>query len=348
MNILDVDITRVIRWQVEPISQDVLWSPSRTVGILNPLIYQALRRSQLPESASPDIFYNDNRGVLINTGVGIVISGDLTLETKVDWIVRGMPLLISCLRSASGQLINGSETISLGHVTVDSLPTPPVPDRTTSEHVAAPAVILKSAITPEDTALALEYFEDGGPPAHRSMLVDALHAYALSDYKKAIVYAAVAMETVAATVLDSEFEKIRASTPRSSQWRVVEIPQQGGNIAKDPVFDALRTGVKFARLLHELSLYVRSRSLMLENNPLYSLARTVYKTRNEIVHHAEPQDRNAPGALAIDRDSARTSVQCALNVCNWFGEGLRFGIYDREALVYEKVAADSPIAPPAA
>jgi len=44
-------------------------------------------------------------------------------------------------------------------------------------------------------------------PVYSDLLLDAIEALALSDFKKSVLYAAIAVETMAATVLDEEYER---------------------------------------------------------------------------------------------------------------------------------------------
>jgi hypothetical protein len=337
MRLLDVNLRKVIRWSVNTDFPDIIWSPSRTFGILNPLIHHALRKRQLPELEQMSVFSNGGVDVLITDSIGIMLTGEKTDHDVFDWVIDRIPLLVSCLRTASGQLIINPDTMSVADVELTDLPSAEFRKDVGVTQAAAPATIRESAITPDDMRLALEYFETSGPPSPRSMLVDALHAYFSSDYKKAIVYAAIAMESVGATTLDREFDQALAEGGGLQRFRVIELNQAGGAVVtKDPVFSLLRESIKFKSLLHELSLYVRNRSLLVENQGLYSQALRVYKTRNDIVHHAEPRGPEDSAALRLDRETSRTAVDCALSVCQWFGEGLRFGLYDQRNLTYDR------------
>lgn len=159
-------------------------------------------------------------------------------------------------------------------------------------------------------------------PVYGEVLLDALEASFMSDDRKAILYAAISVEAMAATRVREIFDA--ALSAQSADLRVVNIPQNGGSVtSKDPVFDALESNAKrnFKMRLHEEPLYVMRRSMRLEQQALYDELLAVHKARNELAHGASP---NSGAGVPLDHAGARRAIDSALQAFAWFGASGRY------------------------
>lgn len=136
------------------------------------------------------------------------------------------------------------------------------------------------------TAVGVEILErvlaspvDVQVPLAAEIMLDALEARTHRDYKKAILYAAIAAESALSGHLDQEYEKILQTGLGCARFRVTERTLAGGRVKReDPVYAAIPE--TFKSLLHERSLYVLGRSILLEDEDIYRQAVKLYKTRN--------------------------------------------------------------------
>jgi len=145
-------------------------------------------------------------------------------------------------------------------------------------------------------------------------MIDGFEAHRDEDYRKSVLYSAIAMESYAARVVDEAYQKVVGES-QNHAFRVIEEAGPGF----DPVFQYLRNGRNFSRFLHELPLYLWKRSLRLEDKKLYEDALKLYRTRNSVAHQ---------GFVAITREdihelSPSASLECqhvARRVLNWLGD----------------------------
>lgn len=179
-----------------------------------------------------------------------------------------------------------------------------------------------SAITFDLLSKSTKDLTDYDVPVYGKVLLDALEASFMSDDRKAILYAAISVEAMAATRVRELFEA--ALSAQSADLRVVNIPQSGGSVTtKDPVFDVLESNAKrnFKMRLHEQPLYVMRRSLRVEQQALYDELLAVHKARNELAHGASPNSRTG---VPLDHLGARRAIDSALRAFAWFGASGRY------------------------
>jgi hypothetical protein len=157
------------------------------------------------------------------------------------------------------------------------------------------------------------------PPTHEALFLDAISAYRGNDHRRAILYAAISTEVAFGFVIDEEYARILA-TQKDERFRVVELPQAGGvTIRKDPVYERLRRRSDFSVFLHELSLYVLRRSLLTENQSLYSDATRLYSTRNQLVHSGELAESDANRPYTLDKNGAMAAIRTTAALFAWLG-----------------------------
>ncbi len=207
------------------------------------------------------------------------------------------------------------------------LPTRGVPSPSKLRRAVAKSII-ETAVTRSHIESACSCSPEFSVPIFDTLLLDAISAHASHDYRKSILYSAIAVESAASIVLENRFENhIKLSS--SQNWRVIEIPQSGGKTArKDPIWSILREREDANALLHEGALYLLGRSLMLENDFLYRLARRLRSTRNKIVHLGEPPEQNSSQYLSIDQQGSSDALNCANEVLNWLGVGNEYKLHE--------------------
>ncbi|MCI0704111.1 MAG: hypothetical protein L0241_23890 [Planctomycetia bacterium] len=148
-----------------------------------------------------------------------------------------------------------------------------------------------------DTALTVEMVSRAGelppkfePPIYEGVLLDAFKAVIESDFRTALLYAALAIEVVAGTILDQQHKAQLSACPIPPHIRAIrsEAGDSAGEL-EDPVYKHLRKNGRFENLLHELPLYVMQKSLKLEHPSVFEQARKAYQTRNSLAHLGEPR-----------------------------------------------------------
>ncbi len=201
----------------------------------------------------------------------------------------------------------------------------PVPSRLRR---AVAKSIVETAVTRTHIESACSRSPGFSAPIFDTLLLDAISAHASHDYRKSILYSAIAVESAASIVLEETFENyIKLSN--SQNWRVIEIPQSGGKtIRKDPIWSYLRKRENANSLFHEGALYVLGRSLMLENHPFYQFMERLRSTRNKIVHLGEPPEQDSGEYLSIDQQGSSDALNCANEVLNWLGVGNEYKLHE--------------------
>jgi len=185
--------------------------------------------------------------------------------------------------------------------------------------------ILSTALTEQHASMVAAMSSDFSIPVHAEVLLDALEAHIQQDYRKALLYGAIAIEVFARECLEAES---KASLARSDpRHRVVALPVAGGtNTIKDPVFDLLAQSDNFARVLHELPLYVLGRSLLIDRPETYRRALRLYATRNKIAHQGIPPDDDKH--FPFTSSGSAEALRAAIDTVAWFGDTGPYLVWD--------------------
>jgi hypothetical protein len=180
------------------------------------------------------------------------------------------------------------------------------------------AYMLKTALTRGHLEQALPLTEELVPLADE-LLLDALLAYEQRRHREAILFSAIAIESIAKQKLTKVIADAIASGQRPEHLNIVELPLAGDKKAiKEPIF-ALLAGDNFQRLLHEAPLYVLRKSLLVEKPELYQHARELYGTRNRLSHGQALTEEDAAKLVPVDRAGAKRALETAVAVFDWFG-----------------------------
>lgn len=156
------------------------------------------------------------------------------------------------------------------------------------------------------------------PNASDEIMIDAIRAYHQSDWTKAILYSAIAMETFVGEQIDLLFESAATASrpPQHLRLRSIRV-SKNKTLLKDGVFSFLREKGKFDTMINELSDYLLRKSLKANDSELYRRATVLYKSRNRIAHDGASQSNT--GLLAVDHKGAKEAIDTATAVCRWYG-----------------------------
>jgi hypothetical protein len=249
-------------------------------------------------------------------------AGSVKTETPEVYELAGRMLLR--LRHASGQATM-PKIETLQFVTFFETDSPvcvgPLPE---VQGGAVQDYILRTAITAQHICAPPGHSGDFVPPTHEVLFLDAVAAYRSYDFRKAILYAAIAIEVAFGSVIDSAYAHVLAA-PRDERFRVIARTQAGGaQVLKDPIYERLRGRLDFDLLINEVTLYVLQRSLLVENEALYQRAKRLNLTRNKLVHAGVLREPTTDDLLALDKNGSMAALETALDLFSWLGERADF------------------------
>ena len=154
-----------------------------------------------------------------------------------------------------------------------------------------------------------------------SLILDSIQALLERDFRRTLLYAAIALETFISNVLGDSYLNSLKVEAHPTQLRITDFTVSKGNtVKKDPIFTFLdrSSRTNFALLLHEIPLYLLNKSLQLDDAHLYQSALRLYRTRNKIVHSGVIPEEDGE-LFASTFSDAKDGLQTMLNVCYWFG-----------------------------
>jgi hypothetical protein len=258
---------------------------------------------------------------------------DLTVESQTGEFLSLLTMardLFARLRHLSGQatMPKVENWLSSSFAELDDLPTYDPPSEIL-DHLFA-KYSFTTAITTEHLRAAAALGSDYIPPIQEVLLLDAIAAHRERNFQTAILYAAMSTEVALGSVIDAAYEGI-IGNPIDTRFRVVGIPQAGGTLVyKDPVYERLRSRTDFSVLLHELSLYVLRRSLLLDDESLFQRAKRLYATRNKIVHSGELTEEDTTKLHVFDEMGSMDALKTAVHLFSWLGERTNFPLPSTE------------------
>jgi len=173
-----------------------------------------------------------------------------------------------------------------------------------------------TAITWHRMEKADEILANNELPVYSILLLDAIYAIQQNDYRRAILYSALSVESLAYTKLDEKYQSFLEHGDPTGMIRVVTIR---GDKKEDPIYKMMRERTHFRLLLHECPLYLEKRSLLLENEPLYQQAMKLYSTRNKIAHLGELPSDQKGDYFNLDLLGAISALECTKDIFKWFG-----------------------------
>ena len=285
--LLLVHLSGKIRWRTNQTDLPTFTLESdERFQLLNPLLIRELEQSQRPHNPVTSDFgiYRDGEVMFETDSIGLKVNdqidfGDQLFETLQSFLAQ----LMTACRLTSKQSELPKFVFAISRTPSDELPELRYPEPNPNSQTAFLAYLWSTALTPDHIIRADKLLQGGGIPAYHDILLDAVQAFRMSDYRRAILYTAIAIESLAAETLNNTYICLLSKRGTSDQWRMIELKQAGGeSTRKDPIYEYLIARDDFGALLHERPLYLFQRSLLVEDQDLYRTARELYRTRNKI------------------------------------------------------------------
>lgn len=150
------------------------------------------------------------------------------------------------------------------------------------------------------------------------LMVDAISALEHFDFRRAIIFAAIAAEAAASASVERLHAEALAENP--PPFAYVEVVADGVPQRVDPVFKLIwgdARGNYLRRALHEARLHIRKPSLLAENQGLYQALRRVATTRNDLVHRGLLE--LAEARVSVDQEGAEQAISAGHELLRWLG-----------------------------
>ncbi|MCL4872270.1 MAG: hypothetical protein KJ063_25195 [Anaerolineae bacterium] len=347
MRIFEILLTGEIHWKIhrnDPEKQNLLSLPG--CFFVNPLLYSKFTFPQ------PGIRI---RALGITTDMVIVSTSGIVLGTNLDSIdISSIPFefeqvkfiklenspdsddsdisivpvyserLTVSLRQASKQVDIPKSLVSFHLAECTELPKLDFPRKITDSVNLLQKYIWDTAASWNHLLIADAEIVNLATPIYEKLLLDAIHAFRDRDYRRALLYAAISIESLTATKLDGIYADVTQGRISTKDLRVISSTQKGGiPVLKDPVYEFLFEKGKFAERLHQIPLYLTGKSLFVENEALYQKAIKLYRTRNKIAHLGEPPS-GEQSYFEMNEEDGIAAIECAIEIMQWFGEQTNF------------------------
>jgi hypothetical protein len=258
-------------------------------------------------------------------GTRFAASDRITFTTQASDPETALEIALFYLRWM--RFVSGQASLGVDILGYEVQPDGPLTHLEISQSIALRLRLLKNV---EGTALTfralrsrLAMAADLRVPVYAEVLLDAVDASDTGDVRKAILYAAIAVEVMATTKLDDAFKEEVKRGAHSLSLVTRALPG-GKTVQKDPLFDQLHESAKrnFRILLHELPLYVSRRSLLVDNEEMYQQLLKLHATRNDLVHTGGVG--GSTDRLPVDHDGAKEAMRLAIAAFQWFGAEGRY------------------------
>ncbi len=330
IRILGIMTTASVRWRITITSPELFEAKLCGYPLLNPIFNHLLvEESSVANYARiSQIFLPSKDEVVFSSGtIHLMIPSDINVDVFSDdnfaKIEAQVLAFLMWIRFLSFQHEMPSSPTTLGRVWIEDEPlaTPVFPDLSGAHKAFGHAYLVECCATEHMAAEAARRVAvQDTVPVYHYLLVDAFAAFEAYDYRQCLLYAAIAVEALAASCLDREYSA-RLSGNTGPNMRIIELPQAGGAmVRKDPVYEALSARTEFSALLHERPLYLLGKSLLTEHPEIYRRALMLYSTRNKIVHRGELSGEDAARCFSLSRGDAQIALGCAADIFRWFGE----------------------------
>lgn len=259
------------------------------------------------------------RGLVLETESGSTDGGaSLSAFDNVSEVLRR-------LRHVSGQFLMPTMVVAATSELIAADTTPIGESRNEITNARVRNYMVPTAISGSHLQTVGHLPTDYDVPIHAEVLLDALQAHVEHDFRKALLCAAIAVESFARQRLQAAAdENVRAAAP---QHRTASFTGAGGSTTnKDPIAELLLQSDSFTKLLHEAPLYILGRSLLLDRPNTYRDMTRLYSTRNKIAHMGMPP--NEEKYFAMTMADAKVALHAAISALEWFGGGGSFIVWD--------------------
>jgi len=287
---------------------------------VNPLLYSKLNTSPSIEVRIAGI---KDEASIITTNCFVFgttrSQEDADIMIFPDYVER----LATNLRYVSKQVDISRNFVSMFRIEIDGMPSLDFPHKNLEVESLLNSYVWSTAIVWEDLFIADNELNNKTIPVYETLLVDAIHALKGKDYRRALLFAAMSIESLTSTKLDEIYASITRSNDFQGNLRIIEFQKGNSLIRKDPVFEFLFSKSKFSERLHEVPLYLIGKSLFDEKEVLYQKAIKLYRTRNKIAHIGESPSGEQSYFEMNEKDSL-VAINSAIEIMDWFGEKIDF------------------------
>jgi hypothetical protein len=139
-----------------------------------------------------------------------------------------IPLLMSACRLVSKQAGLSKKVNGIINLSLNELPKLVFPEPNPNVEGIYRSYIKSTALTLKHIYEANQLLLKGNIPAHHEIMLDAIEAFYMSDYRKAILYAVIAMERLASEALENAYSRLLFQAEPIKQWRIIEFTLEGG------------------------------------------------------------------------------------------------------------------------
>jgi hypothetical protein len=317
MKVARIVLADSIRWNIR--HADPKSIPLRFLEglrLINPLVPVRGWRQPLVAALGGDIWH------VVTDGLTFVMPDEFTTDDLADRLVP----FIRAIRVASRQASLLDRVVFTANYSASRLPSLVQPQPSLRRGELFGSYRIKTALTFDLVRRVSHQDKLADYHLYDEILLDALNAHESSDYRQAILYAAIAMESLASSVLEQKYSEILAKSKPPSHVNILTSPLPRGEVWRgDPIYRLLTKTDNFTRLLHEAPLYLLRRSMRSEDEGLYQSCERLYGQRNRLGHGKplKPED------LPLDRNGALEALKVAIRAFQWFGsEGFHAPVLD--------------------
>jgi hypothetical protein len=174
-------------------------------------------------------------------------------------------------------------------------------------------------------------------PVYHEIMVESISAYMKDDFRKTILYSAIAVEIAANTILEEEYKKALIIN-KSKFLRLITIRQPKNMVViKDPIYECLSYRKEdFKRTFHERPLYLLRKSLLVDDESLYNRCIKLHQMRNSIVHKSENLDNTID---KLNQENAAAAIKCATEVFKWLIIKEKYSLPFNEGFLFHRIPA---------
>jgi hypothetical protein len=307
MKLVRVVLANSVRWNIKPTDPKTVLLPFLDgARLLNPLV------SVEPWTRPLAICLRDGTYHVETDGIALMTPDDLTVE---DLATR-LSSTIRFLRATSRQASLMDKVVAIVESDAKRLPKLALPTPDNRRGTLYGAYRIRTALTLAHFRLVPRSNNAAEFPLYDEILLDSLRAYESSDYRQAVLYAAIAVESLASSYLEEKYSALLMRKRPPSHLNIASYALPKGETTRiDPVYSVLMKSENFARLLHETPLYLMRRSMRNEDQALYQSCLRLYGQRNRLGHGRalKPED------FVLDSHGSLNAIQVAIRAFAWFG-----------------------------
>lgn len=308
MKIVRMFMGREIRWNIK--HSDLSSVPIRSLDgmrVISPLVPIVGRRHPYVIPIASDTWH------VITDSLSFTVPDG----SETDGISERLAPFIRTIRAESRQASLSDSVLATSSYSASRLPKRGQPEVFGGRVVLLGSYRIKTALTFDLIRRVANQSVLATTAVYDETMLDAINAHERDDYRQAILYAAIAVESVASSVLQAKYVDILLRKHPPKHVNICSIEIAGGKISrKDPIYGLLTKGDNFARLLHEVPLYLLRRTMRDKDEALYQSCVRLYSARNRL-GHGKPYDATH---FPLDRKGSLNALKVAVAAFEWFGK----------------------------